>query len=128
WVGADLQSGEEVAIKLTYVRDDSEALRGEKDTYEALAGGARIPRMTSNSAATTSSYAPLAAASSTHICLTAMTGAVAEPACLSCATCANHGVFKEGSSDPRGPSCTTSIEFIRLAKLLESEMSDLLYD
>ncbi|KAJ9161136.1 Casein kinase I isoform delta [Coniochaeta hoffmannii] len=43
--GTDLQSGEEVAIKLTYVRDDPEALRGEKETYKALAGGVGIPRV-----------------------------------------------------------------------------------
>ncbi|GAB1311660.1 Casein kinase I isoform delta [Madurella fahalii] len=43
--GTDLQSGEEVAIKLTYIRDDPEALRAEKDTYEALSGGVGIPRV-----------------------------------------------------------------------------------
>ncbi|KAB5536100.1 casein kinase I isoform delta [Coniochaeta sp. 2T2.1] len=43
--GTDLQSGEEVAIKLTYVRDDPEALRGEKETYEALSGGTGIPHV-----------------------------------------------------------------------------------
>jgi casein kinase 1 delta/casein kinase I family protein HRR25 len=45
WVGTDLQSGEEVAIKLTYVRDNPEVLRGEKDTYEALSGGVGIPQV-----------------------------------------------------------------------------------
>ncbi|KAB5514923.1 casein kinase I isoform delta [Coniochaeta sp. 2T2.1] len=34
-----------VAIKLTYVRDNPEALRGEKDTYEPLSRGAEIPRV-----------------------------------------------------------------------------------
>ncbi|KAB5572200.1 casein kinase I isoform delta [Coniochaeta sp. 2T2.1] len=43
--GTDLQSGEEVAIKLTYVRHDPEPLRGEKETYEALSGGMGIPRV-----------------------------------------------------------------------------------
>ncbi|KAL2256639.1 hypothetical protein VTK26DRAFT_1368 [Humicola hyalothermophila] len=43
--GTDLSSGEEVAIKLTFVRDNPEALRGEKETYEALNGGVGIPRV-----------------------------------------------------------------------------------
>ncbi|KAH8776290.1 casein kinase I isoform delta, partial [Diaporthe sp. PMI_573] len=43
--GTDLSSGEEVAIKLTFVRDNPEVLRAEKETYEALAGGVGIPRV-----------------------------------------------------------------------------------
>ncbi|KAH6839540.1 casein kinase I isoform delta [Chaetomium sp. MPI-CAGE-AT-0009] len=43
--GTDLQSGEEVAIKLTYVRDSPEVLRWEKETYEMLDGGIGIPRI-----------------------------------------------------------------------------------
>ncbi|KAL2166064.1 hypothetical protein VTG60DRAFT_3338 [Thermothelomyces hinnuleus] len=43
--GTDLSSGEEVAIKLTFVRDNPEVLRGEKETYEALNGGGGIPRV-----------------------------------------------------------------------------------
>jgi casein kinase 1 delta/casein kinase I family protein HRR25 len=43
--GTDLLSGEEVAIKLTFVRDNPEVLRGEKETYEALDGGVGIPRV-----------------------------------------------------------------------------------
>ncbi|KAK4034626.1 kinase-like domain-containing protein [Parachaetomium inaequale] len=43
--GTDLSSGEEVAIKLTFVRDNPEVLRGEKETYEALDGGVGIPRV-----------------------------------------------------------------------------------
>ncbi|POS68604.1 casein kinase I isoform delta, partial [Diaporthe helianthi] len=43
--GTDLSSGEEVAIKLTLVRDNPEVLRAEKETYEALAGGVGIPRV-----------------------------------------------------------------------------------
>jgi casein kinase 1 delta/casein kinase I family protein HRR25 len=45
WTGTDLSSGEEVAIKLTFVRDNPEVLRGEKDTYEALDGGVGIPQV-----------------------------------------------------------------------------------
>ncbi|KFA70960.1 hypothetical protein S40288_10293 [Stachybotrys chartarum IBT 40288] len=43
--GTDLQSGEEVAIKLTYIRQNPEVLQGEKDTYDALSGGVGIPRV-----------------------------------------------------------------------------------
>jgi casein kinase 1 delta/casein kinase I family protein HRR25 len=43
--GTDLSSGEEVAIKLTFVRDYPEVLRGEKEIYEALNGGVGIPRV-----------------------------------------------------------------------------------
>ncbi|KAK3937684.1 casein kinase I isoform delta, partial [Diplogelasinospora grovesii] len=43
--GTDLESDEEVAIKLTYVRDAPEVLRGEAETYEALSGGIGIPRV-----------------------------------------------------------------------------------
>ncbi|KAK3304691.1 casein kinase I isoform delta [Chaetomium strumarium] len=43
--GTDLTSDEEVAIKLTFVRDNPEVLRCEKETYEALAGGVGIPRV-----------------------------------------------------------------------------------
>ncbi len=45
WAGTDLSSGEEVAIKLTSVRDNAEVLRDEKATYEALNGGVGIPRV-----------------------------------------------------------------------------------
>ncbi|KAK3311175.1 casein kinase I isoform delta [Chaetomium strumarium] len=40
-----IQLGEEVAIKLIYVRDNPEVLRGEKDIYNALSGGVGIPRV-----------------------------------------------------------------------------------
>ncbi len=43
--GTDLSSGEEVAIKLTFVRNNPEVLRGEKETYEALNGGVGIPQV-----------------------------------------------------------------------------------
>ena len=45
WTGTDLSSGEEVAIKLSFVRDNADALRDEKDIYEELAGGVGIPRL-----------------------------------------------------------------------------------
>ncbi|AEO60042.1 hypothetical protein MYCTH_2308845 [Thermothelomyces thermophilus ATCC 42464] len=38
YFGTDLELGEEVAIKLTHVRDNPEVLRSEKETYEALSG------------------------------------------------------------------------------------------
>jgi casein kinase 1 delta/casein kinase I family protein HRR25 len=44
-VGTDLTSDEEVAIKITFLRDNPEVLRCEKETYEALAGGVGIPRV-----------------------------------------------------------------------------------
>ncbi|GAB1317123.1 hypothetical protein MFIFM68171_07333 [Madurella fahalii] len=43
--GTDLESGEEVAIKLIYVRDNPDVLRSEKDIYEALSGGVGIPQV-----------------------------------------------------------------------------------
>ncbi|KAK4149707.1 casein kinase I isoform delta [Chaetomidium leptoderma] len=43
--GTDLSSGEEVAIKLTSVRDNPEVLGDEKEIYEALNGGVGIPRV-----------------------------------------------------------------------------------
>ena len=43
--GTDLSSGEEVAIKLTSVRENPEALQNEKKIYEALNGGVGIPRV-----------------------------------------------------------------------------------
>ncbi|TAQ89990.1 hypothetical protein B7494_g1681 [Chlorociboria aeruginascens] len=43
--GTDLQSGEEVAIKLTNVRKDPRPLEDEKETYEALSGGVGIPHI-----------------------------------------------------------------------------------
>ena len=43
--GTDLLSGEEVAIKLTFVRDNPEVLRDEKETYEALNGRVGIPQV-----------------------------------------------------------------------------------
>ncbi|EAQ90169.1 hypothetical protein CHGG_06788 [Chaetomium globosum CBS 148.51] len=45
WTGTDLSSGEEVAIKLSFVRDNADALRDEKDIYEELAGGVGNPRL-----------------------------------------------------------------------------------
>ncbi len=39
----DLQSDEEVAIKLTYIRDNDEMLENEKKTYEAFSSGIGIP-------------------------------------------------------------------------------------
>lgn len=43
--GTDLQSGDEVAIKLTSVRKDPRFLEDERDTYKALSGGVGIPRV-----------------------------------------------------------------------------------
>ncbi|KAK4119694.1 kinase-like protein [Parathielavia appendiculata] len=43
-LGTDLSSGEEVAIKLTFVRDSLEVLQARR-TYEALNGGIGIPRV-----------------------------------------------------------------------------------
>ncbi|KAK3304812.1 casein kinase 1, delta [Chaetomium strumarium] len=43
--GTDLSLGEEVAIKLTFVRNNPEVLRGEKDTYDALDSRVGIPRV-----------------------------------------------------------------------------------
>ncbi|KAK3336900.1 kinase-like domain-containing protein [Cercophora scortea] len=43
--GTDLQSGEEVALKLSDIEDDWEAAQVEKDTYEALDGGVGISRV-----------------------------------------------------------------------------------
>ncbi|KAG5991558.1 hypothetical protein E4U54_003862 [Claviceps lovelessii] len=46
YAGTDLKTEEEVAIKLSHVRDDGlEALEYEADTYKALAGGVGIPRV-----------------------------------------------------------------------------------
>lgn len=45
WTGTDLSSGEEVAVKLAFIRDDPDVLRGEKDIYEVLDGGIGIPRV-----------------------------------------------------------------------------------
>lgn len=41
--GTDLQSGEEVALKLTYIQDNLEVIQGEKEIYEALNVGIAIP-------------------------------------------------------------------------------------
>ncbi|KAH6628902.1 kinase-like domain-containing protein [Chaetomium tenue] len=41
----DLSSGEEVALKLAFIRDNPDLLRGEKDIYEVLNGGIGIPRV-----------------------------------------------------------------------------------
>ncbi|KAF1993297.1 casein kinase I isoform delta [Amniculicola lignicola CBS 123094] len=41
----DLQSNEEVAIKLEYIRDGLEMLKIEAETYKALSGGIGIPRV-----------------------------------------------------------------------------------
>ncbi|KAI0399451.1 casein kinase 1, delta subunit [Xylaria palmicola] len=43
--GADLLTGEEVAIKLTDIRNDPRPLEDEKETYEALSGGVGIPQV-----------------------------------------------------------------------------------
>ncbi|KAL7814204.1 casein kinase 1, delta subunit [Trichoderma aethiopicum] len=43
--GVDLQSGTEVALKLTHIRDEHEALEGENQAYVALAGGVGIPHV-----------------------------------------------------------------------------------
>ncbi|KAL7929607.1 casein kinase I isoform delta [Trichoderma chlorosporum] len=45
-IGTDLQSNQEVAIKLMHVRDDDfRLLQSEAETYTALAGGTGIPRV-----------------------------------------------------------------------------------
>lgn len=43
--GTDIQLDQEVAIKLTNVRDGREMLEHEAETYNALAGGIGIPRV-----------------------------------------------------------------------------------
>lgn len=43
--GPDIQLGQEVAIKLTHVRDGRRVLEGEVEMYGALAGGVGIPRV-----------------------------------------------------------------------------------
>jgi casein kinase 1 delta/casein kinase I family protein HRR25 len=43
--GSHLQSGEQVAIKLTEIREAPEILEAEKQTYDVLAGGVGIPRV-----------------------------------------------------------------------------------
>ncbi|KAH6618361.1 kinase-like domain-containing protein [Chaetomium sp. MPI-SDFR-AT-0129] len=43
--GTDLSSGEEVALKLTFLGDDPEMPRAEKEIYETLKRGVGIPRM-----------------------------------------------------------------------------------
>lgn len=43
--GADTETKEEVAIKVTHIRDGPEALQYEADTYAELSGGVGIPRV-----------------------------------------------------------------------------------
>jgi serine/threonine protein kinase len=43
--GTHLQSGDDVAIKLSYIQDDPYILEGEKETYDVLAGGVGIPQV-----------------------------------------------------------------------------------
>uniref|UniRef100_A0A8H7NP98 non-specific serine/threonine protein kinase n=1 Tax=Bionectria ochroleuca TaxID=29856 RepID=A0A8H7NP98_BIOOC len=43
--GTDLQSGDQVAMKLTHVREDYEALEDERDKYKVLSGGVGIPHV-----------------------------------------------------------------------------------
>ncbi|KAK4234923.1 kinase-like domain-containing protein [Achaetomium macrosporum] len=43
--GTDLQSGEEVAIKLEYMGNGRESLKWEQSVYEELSGGVGIPRV-----------------------------------------------------------------------------------
>ncbi|ROV90135.1 hypothetical protein VPNG_09805 [Cytospora leucostoma] len=43
--GADIQSEEELAIKLEHIRDGQKALVNEVDVYKALSGGVGIPRV-----------------------------------------------------------------------------------
>jgi serine/threonine protein kinase len=45
FTGTDLQTGDEVALKLTDAMEDYRALETEKDTYEILAGGVGIPHV-----------------------------------------------------------------------------------
>ncbi|OAQ59463.1 casein kinase I isoform delta [Pochonia chlamydosporia 170] len=45
YAGIDTETEEEVAIKLTLIRDGSEALQYEAETYDALSGGVGIPRV-----------------------------------------------------------------------------------
>lgn len=45
YIGINLDTGEEVAIKLEHVSIDPSLLRGEVDNYRSLAGGAGIPRV-----------------------------------------------------------------------------------
>ncbi|KAH8759516.1 casein kinase I isoform delta [Diaporthe sp. PMI_573] len=44
-LGTDIQSNEEVAMKLMHVRDDSDIVESEAKTYNALSGGVGIPRV-----------------------------------------------------------------------------------
>ncbi|OAA39189.1 casein kinase 1, delta [Cordyceps fumosorosea ARSEF 2679] len=45
WPGTDIQSNNEVAIKLAHVNTDPEILKAEADTYQVLSGGVGIPRV-----------------------------------------------------------------------------------
>ncbi|KAL7917157.1 casein kinase I isoform delta [Trichoderma austrokoningii] len=45
YAGTDMQSGEEVAIKMMHTRDELDILQTEAETYAALAGGTGIPRV-----------------------------------------------------------------------------------
>ncbi|KGQ09555.1 Casein kinase I isoform delta [Beauveria bassiana D1-5] len=45
YAGTDIQSNNEVAIKLTHVNTDPEILKAEADTYQELSGGVGIPRV-----------------------------------------------------------------------------------
>ncbi|KAI1501971.1 casein kinase I isoform delta [Biscogniauxia marginata] len=41
--GTDLKSGEEVALKLTHIRGDTDALKNEERAYQAVSGGVGMP-------------------------------------------------------------------------------------
>jgi hypothetical protein len=43
--GIDLDTGEEIAIKLEYIGDNMPVLNHEADIYNALSGGTGIPRV-----------------------------------------------------------------------------------
>ncbi|TQV90120.1 casein kinase 1, delta [Cordyceps javanica] len=45
YAGTDMKLGDEVAIKLMHVNNDSEIIKSEADTYNVLAGGVGIPRV-----------------------------------------------------------------------------------
>lgn len=45
WPGTDIESNEEIAIKLMHAKDGPETLESEADTYKALSGGTGIPQV-----------------------------------------------------------------------------------
>ncbi|KHO00983.1 casein kinase I isoform delta [Metarhizium album ARSEF 1941] len=44
YLGTDIRSNEEVALKLMHIRDESDALQTEAEAYKALSGGVGMPK------------------------------------------------------------------------------------